>query len=137
MTWLQYIWYSINVMGKKIQMIQHNFFLKKCLAIILNKRLYYYLACKWPSLMHIINFIKHYFLNKKKSNILYICLYFVFYIYRKIFPDPRDGSLYMYMSSHATNDFKKLRYTISELIYHAPLRSEDGVLYTGLYIFVY
>ncbi|KAF8771918.1 Serine/threonine-protein like [Argiope bruennichi] len=42
---------------------------------------------------------------------------------KKIFPDPRDGSLYMYMSSHATNDFKKLRYTISELIYHAPLRS--------------
>ncbi|GIY10862.1 hypothetical protein CDAR_190031 [Caerostris darwini] len=50
---------------------------------------------------------------------------------KKIFPDPRDGSLYMYMSSHATNDFKKLRYTISELIYHAPLRSDDGVLYTG------
>ncbi|GFY42242.1 hypothetical protein TNIN_97411 [Trichonephila inaurata madagascariensis] len=50
---------------------------------------------------------------------------------KKIFPDPRDGSLYMYMSSPIANDFKKLRYSISELIHQAPLRSEDGFLYTG------
>ncbi|KAG8189961.1 hypothetical protein JTE90_009100 [Oedothorax gibbosus] len=50
---------------------------------------------------------------------------------RKILPDPRDGSLYMYVNSHTEDDLKKLRYTISDIIYHAPMRSDDGLLYTG------
>ncbi|KFM77471.1 Serine/threonine-protein kinase/endoribonuclease IRE1, partial [Stegodyphus mimosarum] len=50
---------------------------------------------------------------------------------KKILPDPRDGSLYMYISGRGRDDLKKLRYTIAELIHRAPLRSSDGLLYTG------
>lgn len=53
--------------------------------------------------------------------------------FRKILPDPRDGSLYMNVSNHERRDWKKLRYSISELIYRAPLRTPDGLLYTGKY----
>ncbi|XP_042903215.2 serine/threonine-protein kinase/endoribonuclease IRE1 [Parasteatoda tepidariorum] len=47
---------------------------------------------------------------------------------RKVLPDPRDGSLYIY--NQAMQDFKKMQFSISQLISKAPVRA-GALLYAG------
>lgn len=44
-------------------------------------------------------------------------------------PDPMDGSLYLFGTDRET--FKKLPFTIPQLVASSPCRSSDGILYTG------
>ena len=49
---------------------------------------------------------------------------------RTFLPDPTDGSLYMYSSTHS--GLKKMPFTIPQLVTASPCKSNaDGILYTG------
>ncbi|XP_067937029.1 serine/threonine-protein kinase/endoribonuclease IRE1-like [Watersipora subatra] len=49
---------------------------------------------------------------------------------RTFLPDPTDGSLYMYSTTH--NGLKKMPFTIPQLVSLSPCRgNEEGILYTG------